>query len=1561
MMEETMRTKRFKRSAAALATAAVAFTLAGTLTFQPIASVASADSTSSTLKAYEYESQYDSYDDVLQAGSDLNLELAAEGFVLLKNDNNALPLAKSERNVTVLGTAAGNLATGGGGTGGQSRPGGGTSDVATETASQVYDALDAAGINYNTRLKTIYDGVEQLTNTTSGDSGFTSSNPRESATYMTKVEKNTEGAVEFAGNYYVTNPNSTVAPATSTLGSYSDAAIVVISRTGSEGSDNPSNNVGGHTDKSEHYLQLDDAEKEMFAYAKQNFSKIIVIVNSPSVVELGDIQDDDAFEAVLWVGQPGWNGILALGDILTGAINPSGKTVDYYMRSLKEDPSWYNFGDYSQYNYIDEIKNGKFDLTRLESGYTYKMAFDAGNTTQINTHENAIDYAEGIYNGYRYYETVYAELGGAGNKTAEEWYTNHTVYPFGYGLSYTSFTQTIDKIDGDISKADGNLTVYVTVKNTGTYSGKDVVELYSTPNYTEGGIDKADVNLVGFTKTKELKPGASQTVAIEIAVKDLASFDYNDANGNGFFGYELENGKYTLSVRSDSHTVLDSKTLTLSASTTVDGVKLDGLGWDEDGDASTPNNIYSITSEDTANSQWARYNTLADTWISGNTQTETSTNHYLTRAKLVEDGEVFDLTDLAWMAALDGSQSRRFSEVALNILNNRTDNGNDGNMYKDYDNVMTANVVEEDYQNLWTKSASDIPSTWTQESTSTAYTLYDMKGLDYDDAKWTDYLNQFTYADLVETFQEGNYGNQAVESVGKPQISDLDGPGQLSGGWAWVCEVVIASTWNTDLAYQEGVIVGNESMWQGVNGWYGPAMDIHRNPLAGRNFEYYSQDGVQGGLIGAAVVSGAVSQGCHVYIKHSFLNDQETNRISTITFVTEQAIREIYAKPFEISVKKGGANGIMTSFTLTGLEPSTSYATSIQLYTNEWGYYGFSVTDAHVTDDNQTGWNSFNMIRGLTMPLGSLTTTGLGTWKTVNGVTGVYVRGQKNSKASDDISYTQWYYTRELAHRILYNNANGSGILNGGSSNGYASTLLSEAVGTSTNVALSVGDTYTKDLNSADLKQVFGSTGYTITATNLPDGVTLKDGVLSGTPTQSGTYKTTLNLAGNYGFGYIKASATVTFTVSTDKLTVSNTSTTYGTEVSATVGQTFVTLTTGENGNFNADAEESADYVGIYKSISYEAEGLPYGLSLTNNPVVPGATVTATATISGTPKATGTYQATIKVVLEQIQSKAMTMEEMMASMGGGMPGGGGGDSNGDGGKSGSSHYTPDADLADDATTGSSNRPAGGGDMMGGPNMSMTSYSTGTVVYSAVVTITVADPADKTITNVEFKDGNTTLGKIGYENTTDTLTADDLKAFIPTSTNGSTFLGWATTANATEPNVVAGTTTVANATTTSQSQGQQPGQSAETVTTTAVYAVWAEPEIQIKNGVWYINGVSTGISATGTAGTNGTDGTDGTDGSDGVGILSVDLVSSTDDDSTYRFIFTDGSTYEFTLKNGATGKTGADGTSVKGDAGKDGVDGKDGSSVAGIVLGVVALVVALGAAGVVVFVLLKKKQ
>ena len=623
---------------------------------------------------------------------------------------------------------------------------------------------------------------------------------------------------------------------------FSDTAIIVLSRIGGEGGDLPQDMFAAgysQTDDGRHYLELTQDEADLLALVKsQGYARIIVMINSSNAMELGFVED--GIDACIWVGSPGAVGFNAVGSALTGAVNPSGRLTDTYAYDLSTAPAYWN----------------------------------AGSFTYGNLSRNYVEYAEGIYVGYRYYETA-AQDGFID-------YAKTVQYPFGYGLSYTTFEQAID------SYSDGNGTIAVLVKvtNTGNAAGKDVVQVYYTAPYTKGGIEKAHVVLAGFGKTKLLEPGESETVTIAFKAEDMASFD---SFGAGC--YVLEAGDYEIKIMNNAHDVIDSRVYTVK----------DTVVYGEGNPRSTDKTAAVAHFADVQNGQITVYTSRSD-WEG-------------TTPKAREDGKT-----------ASDAVVKAFSEKAPYEVND----SDPAIVYADNGLV-----------------------------------LEDMAGLDWDDPKWELLLQQLSDEDMATMILNGGWSTPAVDSVGKPATSDLDGPAGINSlvsslrGVSFPSEVVIGSTWNEKLVEEFGRVFAQEAAANGVVGLYAPGMNIHRTPFSGRNFEYYSEDGFLSGKLGAAQVKGSESQGVYMYAKHFALNDQESNRLSISVWANEQAIREIYLKPFELTVKEGKTTAIMSSYSHLGTTwAGASKALITDVLRGEWGFVGMVVTDSAMAN---TSWMDPNL------------------------------------------------------------------------------------------------------------------------------------------------------------------------------------------------------------------------------------------------------------------------------------------------------------------------------------------------------------------------------------------------------------------------------------------------------------------------------------------------------------------------------------------------------------------------------------------------------------------------
>ena len=765
-------------------------------------------------------------------------KIAEEGIVLLENDNATLPLASGSK-LNVFGWGSANPVYGG--------TGSGSLNDAYPTVS-LLEGLANAGISTNEELSKFYTDYKT---------------GRPSVGMRTQDWTLPEPNVSLYTDEMMANAKA-----------FSDTAMVVIARGGGEGADLPTDmmsvvngtwnseqsiggasayydgtyddslNQGNDWDEGDHFLQLNNREEELLDLVCANFDNVIVVYNGANAFELGFVEDYDQIKSVIWCAGTGQGGFNALGGILNGSVNPSGRMIDTYVYDLTATPTWNNFGSF---------------------GYDNTQEFLAGGSFNKNATPSFVNYVENIYVGYKFYETAAAEGLIDYDATVQ--------YPFGYGLSYTSFTQKM----GPISVKDGAITFDVTVTNTGSVAGKDVVEVYFNPPYTNGGIEKASANLVAFDKTDIIEPGASETVTISFQVEDMASFD---ACGEG--AYVLEAGDYVISINADSHTILDSETYTVSST---------------------------ISYKDGRDSDQTPATRLFD-FAEGNVT-------YLSRA----DG--FANYDKATAAPVNFSMSAEQKASFTNV------NNYDPTDYNDPNDVM--------------------PTTGAKNGLK----LVNLRGVAYDDAQWDKLLDQLTIEEMDTLIAYGGYQTAPVPSIGKVQTYDCDGPASINnnftgqGSVGFPAGVMIAATWSPDLASEFGRSIGKMANEMDTSGWYAPAMNIHRSAFAGRNFEYYSEDGLLSGKIAARAIRGAEEYGVYAYMKHYALNDQEGNRNSMLcTWSTEQAIREIYLKPFELSVKEGGCDAVMSSFNYIGTEwTGGNKELCTTVLRDEWGFVGMVLTD----------------------------------------------------------------------------------------------------------------------------------------------------------------------------------------------------------------------------------------------------------------------------------------------------------------------------------------------------------------------------------------------------------------------------------------------------------------------------------------------------------------------------------------------------------------------------------------------------------------------------------------
>ena len=759
-------------------------------------------------------------DETNEEAAEVAEEIMEDGIVLLKNES-LLPLNETKK-LNIFGWESINPAYGGAGSGG------------------INDLYDIVSLN---------QGLE--------NAGFSIN----------------QELVDFYNNYGADNPEMSIQKQSWTLPEppvdtysdeliksakeYSDVAVVVLSRKAGEGhNDIPmdvrkaayDNNSDEYDDfpEGEHYLQLSQTERDMVDMVCSNFDNVIVVYNGANQFELGFADEYPQIKSVVWCPGTGNVGFNALGKVFSGEVNPSGKTPDTFIYDMTTAP-WWNNAEKTEYtNLADMAVEGM----NAGTAQVYAPAFT--------------NYVEGIYVGYKYYETAAQEGAIDYDKTVQ--------YPFGYGLSYTEFEQKM----GELEEKDGQISVDVEVTNTGDVAGKDVVEVYYKPPYTNGGIEKSSANLIEFAKTNLLQPGESQTVTVTFSIEDMASYDENNAKA-----YVLEKGDYVISINSDSHTVLDQKTYTADK----DVVYKEENKRASDDTAAT--NVFEDAKGDVT---------------------------YLSRANHFANYE--EATAAPASAELGEPY---VSEYHLNSNFDKTTYLND-------EDVM--------------------PTT----GADNGLTLADMRDADYDDPRWEKLLDQLTVDEMANMIAMAGYQTAAMDSVGKVATLDFDGPAAINNNFTGVgsigfpIEVVIASTWNKELAQAWGECMGKISQEMGAEGWYAPGMNTHRTAFGARNYEYFSEDGVLAGNMGAKAVEGAKKYGVYSYIKHFALYEGNAKMVSV--WSNEQAIREIYLKPFEISVKQGGANAVMVSWSFLGDKWTGENSNLMNtVLRDEWGFRGMALTD----------------------------------------------------------------------------------------------------------------------------------------------------------------------------------------------------------------------------------------------------------------------------------------------------------------------------------------------------------------------------------------------------------------------------------------------------------------------------------------------------------------------------------------------------------------------------------------------------------------------------------------
>ena len=825
--------------------------------------------------AVYYESDFASDEERVERGAELVKQVEAEGASLLTNENNALPLTKGNK-VSLFSTSSVNIVYGGTG----------SANVDTTKCDNLKTALEKVGMEVN---QTLWDFYE--TGDASGyNRGQAGAVVQDSAAEQAKKEDTEEAASGFGSAEIVEAPwELYTEDVINSVADYGDAAIVVLSRIGGEGADSY---FDTSLEDGRNYLALNDTEREMMANIKAlkdegKIKKIVVLINTSNALQVDFLKNNEyGVDAAMWIGGVGQTGLNAVAEILAGDINPSGSLVDTYCYD--------NYSSAAMQNFIKTTYEG--DLTQIpEHADTYMV------------------YQEGIYVGYKYYETRYEDYvmgtGNAGNYV----YDDDVAFPFGYGLSYTNFEYSDMNMSYD--EKTTTYTFKVKVTNTGDVAGKETVQIYVSSPYTdydkENGVEKASVSLVGFDKTDILEPGASETLTIEVDGDYVASYD---AYGAGT--YILDAGDYYFTAATDAHNAANN----VLAAKGFSKESTDGR-MDTDGDAS-----------------------LVTTW--NNPELDTTTYATSDAGAKIEN-------------QLNASDPNMNEEVGQTVTY-LTRNDWEGTMPDVKNTVKIAlndyliNALQDQQYETDANADVEMPTLGADNGLK----LVDMIGLDYDDPKWDQLLDQMSYDDMVSLVADSFHWTMPIESVQAPGTRDENGPQGLTTALfgsnlgvettALTSEDVLAATFNKDLVYEIGNIVGNDCLAAEVAFLYGPGANTHRTPYGGRNFEYYSEDGVLSSEIGAAEVKGIEEKGVFVVMKHFALNDSEQDRIGLGVWLNEQSAREIYLRAFQGALEdsQAGGNGVMMAYTRWGTQWSGANSGLVKgILNSEWGCNGLQITD----------------------------------------------------------------------------------------------------------------------------------------------------------------------------------------------------------------------------------------------------------------------------------------------------------------------------------------------------------------------------------------------------------------------------------------------------------------------------------------------------------------------------------------------------------------------------------------------------------------------------------------
>lgn len=829
--------------------------------------------------------------EVLDAGNNLAKKIQAEGSVLLRNEDKVLPLSKEVKKVNVFGWSSTQWINGGSGSG--------------QCATLEVDFLQAlknSGVEYNSELIDMYKSFRP-------DRPFTGAGGGTLSTFPEEFSRLYEPSISDEGYYSKTLLDNAK--------QYSDTAIVAIGRNTGESNDTPRKQYkqivkDGEivVDEARTYLEISAEEEEMLKYVGENYDKVIVLINTTNAMNLSFLETIPGLDSCLMVGGTGSLGASSVVDIIYGDVNPSGHLTDTYAYDFSTGASYANAG-----------MEGIGYYTNAEGLYPADGVTTNGNDTGKPLYPGVayVDYVEGIYVGYKWYET--ADTEGYWNKVSNQFgqgYEGVVQYPFGYGMSYTSFDwEVVENSKGKLDK-DGKVGVTVKVTNTGDVAGKDVVQLYVNPPYYDGQIEKASVNLVDFAKTDILQPGESQELKLEASVEALASYDCYDANTNGFKGWELDRGDYIFMISRNSHDHVEKFVCSLDSNIQYDKDSYSGA---------EVKNLFT-----------------GDTAVDG----------------ISIDGSNSD-ANITWLSRADFEGTFQATRAQNRAMS---------------DNIRKLNLYTAEMADAWIDENAAAVTTGAKNGLKVTKSNGDLTelgyqlGANYDDPQWEPLLDQLNKSEMEDLVRLAYVQTAALPSIGKPKTVDLDGPAQIgsfafwwfgSTGTGFSQPTVLAQTFNKELSYEFGQANGAQARQLGVDGWYAPGVNLHRSAMGGRNFEYYSEDPVLSGIMSANTVKGSLDAGVYVYAKHFIAYEQESARDSIYAWMSEQTLRETYLRPFKITLNDGGLTGIMSSYGRLGaVWAGGSEALLTSLLRDEWGFKGAVLTDY---SDHQQFMNGDQMLR----------------------------------------------------------------------------------------------------------------------------------------------------------------------------------------------------------------------------------------------------------------------------------------------------------------------------------------------------------------------------------------------------------------------------------------------------------------------------------------------------------------------------------------------------------------------------------------------------------------------